>query len=170
MKDYFSLQYVSYFENEASEPKDISSYLKEVSFDKKEIQTEEYLFAFEKKKGQYLSFGLHGEEFISNTNDKQIKKILEEKYDIYNKMLSYYKDVVFHGIFKNDLYSVFSLVYLDNGFSPGLYETANVLSSLGLDFVSVIDAKVKKENINFKNAILTQRKGISFFSREFYSL
>lgn len=165
MRDYFSMQYTSYIENETQNINNINCYLKKPSFSKK-VETEDFFFAFKDVEGEYISFGLYEEEFIYNTENKETINLIIKKYDIQNKLFSYYKDMIFHGILKNEVLYIFYVIYLTNNFSPGLYETFNLSSLLGLNFVPVIIEKTTQKTKE-KNIILTQRNGVDFENKIF---
>lgn len=166
MRDYFSMQYTSYTENEMPNINNINYYLKKPSFSKR-IETEDFFFAFENIEGEYVSFGLYEEEFVYNTENKETINLIIEKYDIQDKLLSYYKDMIFHGVVKNEILYIFYVIYLTNNFSPGLYETFNLTSLLGLNFVPVVIEKTTQE-AEEKNIILTQRNGVDFGDKVFF--
>lgn len=169
MRDYFSIQYTSFTENKINSIDDISSYLKKFSFSGPNVlSSEESLYSFEPVGNKYIIFGLCEDNFISNIKDENILNILNEKFNIQDKLLSYYKDMVFHAfIYKDEVY-VFCLVYLDSNFVPGLYETFNVASLMGLSFVKVIQEKIlAREIYEEKNLIFTQRHGVDFNNKIF---
>jgi len=159
------MQYTSYTENEMPNINNINYYLKKPSFSKR-IETEDFFFAFENIEGEYVSFGLYEEEFVYNTENKETINLIMKKYDIQDKLLSYYKDMIFHGVVKNEVLYIFYVIYLTNNFSPGLYETFNLTSLLGLNFVPVIIEKTTQETEE-KNIVLTQRNGVDFGDKVF---
>jgi hypothetical protein len=159
------MQYTSYTENEMPNINNINYYLKKPSFSER-IETEDFFFAFENIEGEYVSFGLYEEEFIYNTENKETINLIMKKYDIQDKLLSYYKDMIFHGVVKNEVLYIFYVIYLTKNFSPGLYETFNLTSLLGLNFVPVIIEKTTQETEE-KNIVLTQRNGVDFGDKVF---
>lgn len=166
MKDYFSMQYSSIFENQIKGIQDISYFLKKFPM-QKVCSYEDYFYAFENIKGEYISFGLHGEEFVYNIENEEILNILEKKYDIQNKLYSYYKNMIFHGIVKDERLYIFCVIYLENEFCPGLYETINLVSMLGLDYVPIVLTKIDINDTLNKNLVLTQKSGVDFNSKIF---
>lgn len=160
------MQYSSSFPQEKIQGlSDINNLLKQVSFiEKKDIEDTCYLFKL--PEGEYVTFGLHGDNLLTNLNSKTLE-LLDEKYDVQNKLFSYYKNMVFHGILKNKELYIFFVIYIDNEFCPGLYETSNLLSMLGFNFVNVIDTKISVKDVLVEDCILTQRSGVDFSNKVF---
>lgn len=132
----------------------------------------EYFYAFENTQGIQASFCFYDSSlfsYIENKEEDLLNKI-EQKYDISNNLFTYYKNMIVQGKIFRDVFYVYSIVYIDNEFSPGLYETVNITSILELPTPRILLTKIKLDdiiNLDKKGMVLTQQDGVDYSSKKF---
>ncbi len=157
------MQYNLFFLDDKKQ--DIEKFIKPFEFKSLDTENQNKNFAFIKPKGDYVIFGLYKENFISKASKKNLI-ILEEEYNIQNKLLSHYENVIFHAILKNKELYIFCVVNIDTEVCLGIYETSNLISMLGFKFVNVVHENVYSYK-NLENLIITQRNEANFENKVF---
>ena len=166
MKDYFSMQYNSFLSEERLNTEDVAKLMEKFKFQQIDKTNISNHFAFKKPEGDYVTFGLYGDSFISSLNKRELES-LEERYDVQNKLFSNYENVIFHGILENDRLCIFCVINIDSKFCLGMYETSNLVSKLGFNFVSVVYEKVLINEEFSDDLVITQRHGLEFPQKTF---
>lgn len=158
------MQYSSFFLK--NKENDIEKLMCNFKFRDIDTENNNQNFAFKKPEGEYVIFGLYGEKFLLNMSDENLK-ILEEEYDIQNKLLSHYENVIFHGILKDRQLYVFCVINIDNEVCLGVYETTNLISMLGFNFVDIVYERICSFDNSLSGLVITQKNEIDFNKKIF---
>lgn len=176
MKDYFSVTFTQFLNNDISNIKDVYSILKPKGYiNSYDGETEKYFYAFDNTQGIDVSFAFFDntlKSYISNDDYKLLNKI-EMKYNIKNNLSFYYENLVIQGKVFKDIYYIYNVLYIGNNYSPGLYETKKILSLLEIPGPQVLFTKIKPYDIidvDNKGMILTQQDGVDYSERLFIQI
>lgn len=164
MKDYFCIQYTSFLNSNLDSDKLLNPFEIILSEDYNKDDT---FFSFPYIEGEQIVFYfLNGKIYYDKESEFAFKRI-DEEYDIQNKLLSYYENILIYGYLTYECFYVFAIANIDNDSFVNYYELINITSQLGLRTPIVITQNKIRKEIETKNSILTQFKETSFKDKVF---